>query len=384
MNTKTLTILGIITVALIGAAVLVSQHKETAPSQIGQPVFPGLMSTINEVSELVVKAQTGTMTIVRDGESWSVKEKHHYPANMGKIRDVLIGLGELKILEVKTKKPELYEKLGLENVEAEGSISTGVTLKDSEGTTLAEVIIGKQRPSKGNPSQEEVYVRKIGDPQTWQAIGKLSVEKIPSEWLDKEFLEVEPKRVRRVHITHPDNTTLVLEKENPGDQDFNVANLPEGKEIQSQFAVNNIVSTVTSLSLDDVQPNSEISFEGESMFTVTFETFDGLKGTVKLFRKDEKDYVKVSAAFNADLIWNPEPEESSEPEKSVEEENAQDKDDNEIVETPKPEKPKIKPEAEVKAEIEALNKKVSEWVYVIPKFRADTILKKPEDLVKKS
>jgi hypothetical protein len=384
MNIKTLTILGIITVALIGVAILMSQQKESVSPQTGQPVFPGLMSKINEVSELVVKAQSGTMTIVRDGESWNVKEKHNYPANMGKIRDVLIGLGELKILEAKTKKPELYEKLGLEDVEGEGSISTGVTLKDSAGTTLAEVIIGKQRPSKGNPNQDEVYVRKAGDPETWLTIGKLSIEKNLSEWLDKDFLEVESKRVRRVRITHPDNTTLVLEKENPDDLDFQITNLPEGKEIQSQFAVNNIVSTVTSLMLDDVQPNSEISFEDESVITVTFETFDGLEGTVKLFRKDEKDYVKVFAAFNADLIWKPESEETSEPEEPVEGEDAEDKEDNEIVETPKPEKPKVKPEAEVKAEIEALNKKVSEWVYVIPKFRADTILKKTEDLVKKS
>lgn len=383
MNIKTLTILGIITVALIGTAILVSQQKETALPQTGQPVFPGLMSKINEVSELVVNVQSETMTIVRDGESWKVKEKDNYPANMGKIREVLIGLGELKILEAKTKKPELYEKLGLENVEAEGSISTGVTLKDSAGTTLAEVIIGKQRPFKGNPSQDEVYVRKVGDPETWLAIGKLSIEKNLSEWLDKDFLEVEPKRVRRVRITHPDNTTLVLEKENPDDLDFKVTNLLEGEEIQSQFSVNHIVSTVTSLSLDDVQPNSEISFEDESVVTATFETFDGLEGTVKLFRKDEKNYVKVSAVFNADLIWKSEPEEDSETETQAEGEGDQGQ-DIEKEETVKLEKPKIKPEAEVKAEIKALNKKVKEWIYIIPKFRADTILKKPEDLIKKS
>jgi len=383
MNIKTLTILGIITVALIGMAILMSQQKETVLPQTGQPVFPGLMSKINEVSELVVNVQSETMTIVRDGESWKVKEKDNYPANMGKIREVLIGLGELKILEAKTKKPELYEKLGLENVEAEGSISTGVTLKDSAGTTLAEVIIGKQRPFKGNPSQDEVYVRKVGDPETWLAIGKLSIEKNLSEWLDKDFLEVEPKRVRRVRITHPDNTTLVLEKENPDDLDFKVTNLLEGEEIQSQFSVNHIVSTVTSLSLDDVQPNSEISFEDESVVTATFETFDGLEGTVKLFRKDEKNYVKVSAVFNADLIWKSEPEEDSETETQAEGEGDQGQ-DIEKEETVKLEKPKIKPEAEVKAEIKALNKKVKEWIYIIPKFRADTILKKPEDLIKKS
>ncbi len=376
--------MGIITVVLIGTAVLVSQQKETALPQTGQPVFPGLMSKINEVSELVVNAQSKTMTIVRDGESWSVKEKHHYPANMGKIREALIGLGELNFLEAKTKNPELYEKLGLEDVDAEGSISMRVTLKDSAGTTLAEVIVGKQHPSKGNPSQDEVYVRKPGNPQTWLTIGKLSIEKIPSEWLDKDFLEVEPKRVRRVHITHSDNTILVLEKENPDDLDFKVTNLPEGEEIQSQFAVNNIVSTVTSLSLDDVQPSSEISFEDAPVVTATFETFDGLEGTVKLFRKDEKDYVKVSAAFNADLTWKSEPEEASEPEKPVEGEDAEDKEDTKKKEVAKHEKPKIKPESEVKTEIESLNKKVADWVYIIPKFLADTIFKKPEDLIKKS
>ncbi len=375
--------MGIITVVLIGTAVLVSQQKETALPQTGQPVFPGLMSKINEVSELVVNAQSKTMTIVRDGESWSVKEKHHYPANMGNIREALIGLGELNFLEAKTKNPELYEKLGLEDVVAEGSISMRVTLKDSAGTTLAEVIVGKQHPSKGNPSQDEVYVRKPGNPQTWLTIGKLSIEKIPSEWLDKDFLEVEPKRVRRVHITHPDNTILVLEKENPDDLDFKVTNLPEGEEIQSQFAVNNIVSTVTSLSLDDVQPNSEISFEDESVVTATFETFDGLEGTVKLLQKEEKNYVIVSAAFNADLIWKSEPEEDSETETQAEGEGDQGQ-DIEKEETVKLEKPKIKSEAEVKAEIKALNKKVKEWIYIIPKFRADTILKKPEDLIKKS
>jgi hypothetical protein len=202
--------------------------------------------------------------------------------------------------------------------------------------------------------------------------------------LDKDFLEVETKRVQRVRITHPGTAILILEKEAPGDSDFKVANLPEGEEIQSQFAVNNIVSTVTALSLDDVKPSSEISFEDQAVVTASFETFDGLEGTVKLFRKDEKDYVKVSAAFNADLIWKPEPEEASEAEKPDEGEDSGEKDDTEKEEVAKPEKPKIKPEAEVKTEIESLNKKVAEWIYIIPKFRADTILKKPEDLMKKS
>lgn len=382
MTSKSLTILGSLAVVLIGVALLMSQPDKSGQSNEGQHFFPGLMEKVNDVSELIVTAQTGTITIMRKGESWTVKEKHNYPANMEKIRESVVGLGELKILEAKTKKPELYKKLGLEDIEAEGSVSTGVTLKDDAGGTMADAIVGKQQPSKGSLGQDEVYIRKPGDPQTWLVLGKFSVEKIPSEWLDKDFLEIEPKRVRRVNITHPGNAKLTLEKQNPDGSDFTVVNLPDGKEVQSQFAVNNVVSTVTSLLLDDVKPQSEVSFDDKAAVTATFQTFDGLEGTVKLLRKDEKSYVKVSAAFNADLIWKSEPKENSETDKEGEEKNADGK-NTEKKKADKPKPSKIKPEAEVKAEIETLNKKTSEWVYVIPKFRADTILKKPEDLIKK-
>jgi Domain of unknown function (DUF4340) len=383
MTTKSLTILGSLAVVLIGVVLLISQPDKSGKSEVGQYLFPGVMEKINEVSQISVKMQTGTITIARTGESWTVKEKHDYPANMEKIREVVVGLGELKILEAKTKKPELYDKLGLEDVEAEGLLSTGITLKDSAGAPIADVIVGKQQPSKGSLGQDEVYIRKSGEPQTWLTIGKFSVEKFPSEWLDKDFLEIEPKRVRRVNITHPDKTKLMLEKKSPDDSDFIVVNLPKGKEVQSQFAVNNIVSTVTSLGLEDVKPASEISFDEKSVVTAVFQTFDGLEGTVKLLRKDEKNYVKVSAVFNVDLVWKPQPEEESKAEKPADEVNADGK-NTEKKEPEKPKPPKIKPEADVKTEIEALNKKAVDWVYIIPKFRADTILKKPEDLIKKS
>ena len=378
MNTKTITIMGSLAVILISASLFIALQRETIPPQTEPFVFPGLLSTLNEVSELVVTTQTGTITMVRKSDRWAVKEKDDYPADMGKIRQTVIGLGELKILEAKTKKAELYDKLGLEEVEAEGSSSTRITLKDTKGTSLAEAIVGKQRPAKGTSSHDEVYIRKAGDAQAWLAVGTVSVENSPSEWLDKDFLKIQPERVRRVSILHHDRTALVLEKDKPNVLNFTVRNLPKGKNIRSQFVVNNIVSTVTSLELDDVKPQREIPFDETAVVTATVETFDGFEGTVTLLQKDETHYVTVSAVFKAALIWNPEPDEDSETNKQADQ-NGQEKE-----EVTKSENSSIKPEAEVKAEIEALNKKVGSWVYVIPKFRAETILKKPEDLIEQS
>ena len=382
MKLKTLSTLAVIAAILILGTVFLSSREEPTPPLTGQPVFPGLKAIINNVSEMSVSTQSEIITVHKDEKAWRVKEKHEYPADLGTVREALISLAELKILESKTRKPELYEKLGLQDVDAEGSLSTGVTLKDATGNILADVIIGNDRSAKGNGGRKEIFVRKPGDPQTWLVEGRFTVEKNPSAWLDKKLVQIETKRVRRLSVTHPDKTRLVVEKGKPADLDYQVANLPEGLEIQSQFTVNNIVSTVTSLSLDDVKPVSEVPFDAQPVVTAVFETFDGLEGTVRLLRQDDKDYVQLSATFNAELIWKPVPEKAPEPEEKSEPQadgqtEAQDKEA-----AAKPEPPHIKPEAEVKAEIEALNTRVAGWVYVIPKFRADTLLKKPQDLLK--
>jgi len=386
MKLKTLSMLAVIAAVLIIVAVFMAEQQKPGAPTTGQPVFPELKTVINDVTELSVATQSGTITLHRQEDIWRVKEKYDYPADLGTVRETLIGLAELTTLEPKTRKPELYEKLGLQDVEAEGSLSTGITLKDATGNTVAAAVIGNDRPAQGKSGYKEIFIRKAGDPQTWLVEGRLSVEKNPGKWLDNELVQIETKRVRRLIVTHPDKTRLVVEKAKPTGLNYQVANLPEGLEIESQFTVNNIVSTVTSLSLDDVNPVSEIPFNDQPVVTAVFETFDGLQGTVQLLPKDEKNYVTISAGFNADLVWKPEPEREAEPEEESEpqageqtEQETQEKED-----AAEPEQPKLKSEAEVKAEIEALNKRVEDWVYVIPKFRADTLLKKPQDLLKTS
>lgn len=386
MKLKTLSMLAVIAAVLIIVAVFMVEQQEPGAPMTGQPVFPELKTAINDVTELSVDTQSGTITLHRQEDIWRVREKYDYPADLGTVRETLIGLAELTTLEPKTRKPELYEKLGLQDVETEGSLSTGITLKDATDNTVAVAVIGNDRPAKGKGGYKELFIRKAGDPQTWLVEGRLTIEKNPGKWLDKELTQIETKRVRRLVVTHPDKTRLVVEKAKPTDLNYQVANLPDGLEIESQFTVNNVVSTVTSLSLDDVKPQDEVPFEDQPIRIAVFETFDGLQGTVQLLPKDEKNYVTISAVFNADLVWKPEPEREAEPEKESESQadgsSGIDVQDTEA--GTNPDQPRIKSEAEVKAEIEALNQRVGGWVYIIPKFRADALLKKPQDLLKTS
>ncbi len=390
MKIKSLIVLGVITVVLIGAAWWMS-HQQDRTSSPMERLLPGLLATINEVSEFRMSAHSGTSTILRRGDTWGVQEKHHYPADLGKVRETLIGLAELQILEAKTTKSERYEKLGLRDIEVEGSVSTEVVLRDAEGQSVAEVIVGHTRPAGNQSGRQEMYVRKPGNPQTWLALGNVPVEHNPDEWVDKDFLHIEPARVRRVSVAHPDRTHLTVEKAKPDDLDYDVVDLPEGREVQSQFTVNNIVSTIASLSFEDVYPKDDIAFDEKAVVVATVETFDGLEGTVTLFRQDEKHYVTVSADFNAALIWQPEPGEQAEHPADEPETPEPEEHDGQPADGPEAPEPEqvattaetltIKPAEEVKAEVEALTQTVAEWVYVIPQFRADTLLTKPADLL---
>ena len=383
MTARTLQILGVaIAVMVAGVLIFSSEDKTTHPDQ-GRKVFPELMSKINDVQEIVVSAKSGTATISRDEETWVVKEKSGYPANVGKVRELLIGLGELEILEAKTKNPELYDKLGLQDVAAEGSLSNGVMITGQDGTTMANAVIGTRRPAKGDSSQDEVYVRQAGNLQTWLAIGNLQIESMPGEWLSKTIYEVETKRVKAVQIAHPDGTMLELEKDQPDDSDYRLVNVPKKSKIQSQFTVNNMVSTLSVLTLDDVKSAKDVSSKGKKVVTAVFETFDGLEGTVKIWKDGEQHYVTASIAFNPTLIWKHQPKDAQKGESPTKTDDAKKENEGDEKEEIIPEKPTIKPAVEVNAEVEALNKKISGWVYTIPKFRAETILKKPEDLIQK-
>lgn len=375
MTTRTLTFLGISTVIAIFVSLVFLLQEERKFPYRNQLVFPGLIANINDVDEISIMSESGQISIGREGEKWIVKEKNHYPANIGKIRETLIGLAELTILEVKTKTPDLYQKLGLRDVGSEGSLSTGVTIKDREGETIAALIVGNQRPAKGNSNRDEIYVRKPDDLQTWLTIGHLNVDKISEEWLDKEILDLDPKRIRRVHITHPDKTTLTLEKENPNDLNFKVANLPRDAKVESQFTINNIASTLSNLELDDVRKVSDIPFSEQSIVKAMLETVDGIEVTVKIIKKDDKTYATAAAVFNPGLVLQTElAKEADENKENLDKREFQN--NKESVE-----KHKVKSVEEAKDEVRILNEKWGEWVYIIPQYRVDNILKKIDDLM---
>ena len=382
MKSKTIGLLAGITIVGILLAVFANREPSSSLPQSGQLLFPDLMSVVNDVNEVVIETKDQTITLVRGEKSWGVKEKASYRADVEKVKQAIVGLADLRIHEPKTQNPELYERLGLQDKDQEGSTSKTVTVKTADNSEAAKLVMGNQRPAKGNPRMSDIYVRKPGDPQTWLAIGNVPIETMPDEWLDKEVTALPTKRVRQVTVTHPKGDTLHLSKAKPDDLDFHLDAIPSGFKISSQFNVNNVVGTLVQLSFEDVKPQAEIDFVAKPGVSAVLETFDGLRLHVQTTKLDEQVWGKFSAEFDANLIQPSESETKPEDSQKSEGTETEKGDKDTEADIPKKESPLKKPE-EVQKEVETLNQRVKDWAYALPSFRVENFTKLKKDLIEK-
>jgi uncharacterized protein DUF4340 len=392
MKAKTLGILAAITIAGSVLAIFVNQKPASQFPQSGDLLFPELLSVINDVNEIVVETKDQAVTLVRGENIWRVKENSGYRADVEKVKQTLIGLAELRILEPKTKNPELYDRLGLQDKEQEDSLSTTVTLKTPNNPEAAVVILGNQRPAKGNPRMSEIYVRKPGDPQSWLSIGNLPLEKVPGEWLDKEITALTTKRVHRVTVRHPGGETLLVSKDKPEDLDFQLDSIPAGSKVASQFNVNNVVGTLVQLSLEDVKEAEQVNFQDGSGVIAVLETFDGLRLHVQTAKQENKIFGNFSAEYDQKLLQPEDATPSTENGEMVPaQDSAQDEKAPESSEAKKTaeiqeelsskEDSILKKPEEVQREVEDFNQRVGGWAYELPTFRVENFSKAKKDLL---
>lgn len=344
MSGKMIGILAIITLIAGFVASQVNQTTMSTQTQSNQLLFPQLLPILKEVNEIQIKTKETEVSLVKNGEQWGVKEKAHYPAMFNKVADVLNGLASLQMVEAKTDKAELYSKLDVEDVSVDGSKSVQVVLKKAN-EIVADLIIGKARPSKGDTSRSELYVRKANEKQSWVALGNLNVDRQLNEWLDKQITNIEENRLREVVSNQA--TPIRIFKEKAEDKTYQLANLPDKATVE-QMNVKSIAQFLDHLAFDDVVAAQDFSGV-ETPLTAVFTTFDGLEITLSLQTKESKYYAKLAAVAKPDLITGENREQA--------------------IET-------------LQKEVEQLNQRLSAWIYVIPEYKARALLQKPDALFK--
>ncbi len=368
MKGNQLIVFGGVAVVALGAALLLSGRSDQASggkqgASVGAPLVPGLDGAINDIASVTLIGAEQTLTLARDDDGWSVREKDGYAAEVSRVRELLLALADAQLLEEKTSNPENYAALGLE-----------------APTTIALAGDGfdERRVSIGNDARRgsATYVRRGDEAATWLVSGSNSAQADPVSWVDPIIINVRGERIQSVSIAHEDGEQLSIEKATRDETGYMVKDIPAGKELRYESIANAIGTSLANLRLEDVRAadseESPLAGDGEPLTRVRYLTFDGLVLEASTFAQGETRWVTFEASAD----------------EAQAERFAPPGDDGETGASPGDEDAPVTEEqdqaptlAEVQAEADTLNAQLSPWVFAIGRYKAEQLTRRMDDLV---
>ena len=282
------------TIIVVAAAIFALAAGERAASPVppGERALPGLAAKLGELAWVRLSHGATKIDFAAIGGRWAVVEKGNYPAAPGKLRQVLLGLADLTLVEPKTERPELFARLDLDD--PPNGKSTEIRLSDRTGQAVAELIVGRHRTDRLGTGNDAVYVRKPGIDRAWLARGSLDVSGEIVDWLDRRILDIPATRIASVKLTG-DGATLVLSRAEPGDR-FAVMGAPADKKLKGPAVLAEPAGALAALDLADVKPAADQPVPDGGVAAASFTTFDGLTVDLRLFARDNADWLAIAAS----------------------------------------------------------------------------------------
>jgi hypothetical protein len=375
MTSRKLLILSIVAIAAVGAGIWLAGRQTSTASGESAVLYPDLKKELDAITTVrIVKAGGAPAVELKRGDAgWTVSERANYPADDAKLRKLIGGLSDAKLLEEKTSNPESYKALGVEDISSDAA--GGVQL-EIEGTKQPlKLIVGKQ----GSGTQSH-YVRRAGEPQSWLINKNLDTSSSPDQWLLKPVVDVSADRLQSAEVAIGSSKPYSVLKKSRADADFTVEGLPKGKELSSPSAADSFATALAGLTLTDVQSATAIS--GKPDARATLKTFDGLVAEASGWKKDDKHYIALTTSFDAAQAEHFKVATATETEPK-----AADATKGEGAPPAQPTPPAAEPAkpaaADVEKEASSTNAKLTGWVYEIPAYKYDAIFKPLDELIKK-
>jgi hypothetical protein len=293
MDRRTLLLLSGAAVAALGGALLLTPAAPPPPSPAGaQLAFPNLAQRLPSAARILATRHDGTLEIARRGETWVLPARGNYPVRQEKVRELLVGLTELRLTEPRTANPELLSRLGVEDPAQPGATSTLLRVLDAQGGVVAELVIGRRRVRTQGNVPESAYVRRPGENQAWLAEGRIPVDSDPQLWLDRDIANLPRERVRRVAIARAGQPPLVIARGGEPEGTLRIIE-PADAPPAEETALDEVGRAFEFLTFLDVRAEAEAP--GEALGETRFDLTDGLAIVVRPRRDGAHLWITLAA-----------------------------------------------------------------------------------------
>jgi len=147
--------------------------------------------------------------------------------------------------------------------------AAGVMIEFAGDTGLPAVIIGN-----GAQGRDGQYVRLQNSAKSVLIDTRIDVPKVRTDWLDRNIVDIAEAEVVEYEILHADGASVKAKKASADDANFELQNVPPGREIQSAWSVDAPANSLADLDLEAVTPATQLDWAGATRFRVV--TADGL------------------------------------------------------------------------------------------------------------
>jgi hypothetical protein len=187
-------------IALIVAAVLaisgalyLSAQRNLRRDTHGAALVPTLAGELNTVTALSVRRGSAapTVTVHAQGGGWTVAERGDYPADVSKLRKLLLALSDARIVEEKTSNPANFPVIGVEDPSQPGATGAEISVTARDGKHA--VIVGK-------PVGQGNFARRSGDNLSYSVEPGISFETEPRFWIDSRLLDIAAGNIRSIEV----------------------------------------------------------------------------------------------------------------------------------------------------------------------------------------
>ena len=325
MSRQRLTALIIIALLAFGGASYLATRRNSSPDTRGNLLFPTLASQVNGVTEVSVLKGSATpvLNVRKKGDTWTVAERADYPADVAKLRRLLLSLTDAKIIEEKTSNPASYPIIGVEDPLKADASGAEISLTAADGKHA--VIVGKSAP-------DGTFVRRAGEEKSYSVSPSVSVDAEPRFWIDTKLLDLNSTEIQKVDVKLADGTAYVIHRPaptpaattpaaatsppasaasaasapaapptpaTPTPAAFTLDGVPAGRKAADAASLAPSPTTYGNLTIDDVAPADSVDFGKASVVTVTLN--GGNVVTLTGVVIGDKHWIKVAATQDAAL-----------------------------------------------------------------------------------
>jgi hypothetical protein len=334
MSRQRFIVLLVVALAAITAALYLSTQRNVVREVHGLPLLPALASELDSVTSLSVLkgSTTPSVTVHKQGEQWTVAERANYPADVAKLRKLLLALSDAKIREEKTSDPANYPIIGVEDPTKPGA--TGAQIELLAKDAKLDVIVGK-------PIDQGNFVRRAGEKISYIVEPGISFEAEPRFWIDTRLLNFSADKIQSIQFKPDTGSTYTVRRVSepapkpdegkkaapnatgtpdaagapaaaaaaapapaatptePAASKFVLEGVPSGRQAADSNALAPSPSAFSNLNDDDVAPVADIDFSKPS--TVTLTLSDGSVVTLTGASVGEKRWIQVAAPQDATL-----------------------------------------------------------------------------------